>query len=526
MNPSSYRNIFSRKETVYLLVIFLLGCALRLHNLGSHGLWPDEIFTMEVASDKWDYDPGPDPVGLGPEIDVNTIREDYTKRPYFQPVTVIHNTHHYEMSHPPLYYITVNLFLAAFGVSEFVVRIPSAVFGSLTIPFLFLLGRRLHGSSLGLMGAAIFAFSPFQIYYAQAARMYSLVVFLAVVSTWLLVDLSFRRREGRNWSSWPLWLTYIGVSTAGIYTQYIYVFIFGVHLAYVIVRHSHDRKFLARWFLGIGISFFIFLPWLLTTLRIGRDPMGGVNWLVGRWPIIKMIKSTVYGLMGFVWVHTLLPVKFLWFWFILTAIGVISVWNKRELWILPFWLVFSPICFVLIDIVLGTHASSQDRYLIMSAPPLYLLLGLALIRMPKGAVAFLLAGAVFVQLMIGGYWTSEGKIRKHLEYKEAATEINATSQNENLLIMVSRHKEQPLTMAYYLLKPETIETIYTSDINKIDLSPLSQREESSKNVTIVVTYDQKLFDPQSVLRQFPSLKLVAVRPYKGLYVFRFRRETI
>jgi|SRR5579859_1172703 len=83
-----------------------------------------------------------------------------------------------------------------FGHSEFMVRLPSALFGAATVPVVYMLLRRLSGAFAGLMAAGLLAFHDFHVSYSQEARSYSLVVFMLCLS-WLaltrLVESDSRR---------------------------------------------------------------------------------------------------------------------------------------------------------------------------------------------------------------------------------------------------------------------------------------------------------------------------------------------
>ena len=84
---------------------------------------------------------------------------------------------------PPLYYSVLHGWLR-FGDSEAALRIPSMVFGVLTIPLVYALGRTIRDHRLGLVAALLFAISPFQVWYSQEARGYSLVTLGATSAMW------------------------------------------------------------------------------------------------------------------------------------------------------------------------------------------------------------------------------------------------------------------------------------------------------------------------------------------------------
>ena len=61
---------------------------------------------------------------------------------------------------PPLYHLVLWLTIRAFGHSEFAVRLPSLIAGTLIIPALYELGRELYDRRTGLIAAGFAAVSP------------------------------------------------------------------------------------------------------------------------------------------------------------------------------------------------------------------------------------------------------------------------------------------------------------------------------------------------------------------------------
>jgi mannosyltransferase len=143
------------------LVVFitLAGIFLRLFLLDTKGMWLDETFSVWMASHS-----------IG-EILQWIVKID---------------------QHPPLYYFLLHYWIELNGNTPYDARLLSVLFGAGAIPMIYLIGKRLSGAMVGLAAAAILAFSPFHIYYAQETRMYTLLMFNAAVAiyslVWLLTD--------------------------------------------------------------------------------------------------------------------------------------------------------------------------------------------------------------------------------------------------------------------------------------------------------------------------------------------------
>jgi mannosyltransferase len=147
-----------------LIIITLIGGALRVFLLANKGLELEEIFSMWLANHnvadmlQW------------------IARIDY---------------------HPPLYYLLLHYWIKFNGVNPSDLRMLSALFGTATIPIIYLIGKRISGVLVGLTAAVILALSPFNIRFAQEARMYTLLMFNAALAIYALVRLLTDSRSTR-----------------------------------------------------------------------------------------------------------------------------------------------------------------------------------------------------------------------------------------------------------------------------------------------------------------------------------------
>ena len=99
--------------------------------------------------------------------------------------------------HPPLYYLLLHYWIGLEGDGPGAVRLLSAIFGTATIPIIYLIGKRLSGKAMGAAAAVLLAFSPFNIRFAQDARMYTLLAFNAAVAIYTLARLLTDPRSAR-----------------------------------------------------------------------------------------------------------------------------------------------------------------------------------------------------------------------------------------------------------------------------------------------------------------------------------------
>jgi mannosyltransferase len=145
-------------------IITLVGGFLRVLLLGTKGMWLDETFSVWLAGHTI------------PDILHWIVRVD---------------------QHPPLYYLLLHFWIAHYGDTAYYARLFSVLFGTITIPVIFLIGKRISGMVVGLAAAVLLALSPFNIYFAQETRMYTFLMFNAAVAIYALVRLLTDERSLR-----------------------------------------------------------------------------------------------------------------------------------------------------------------------------------------------------------------------------------------------------------------------------------------------------------------------------------------
>lgn len=88
----------------------------------------------------------------------------------------------YRATQPPLHNLLMYAWVSVFGDSILSVRTPALLFGLGAIPLTYSLAARFRGRSAGLVAAGIMALSPNAIWWSQAARSYSMGIFLAALT--------------------------------------------------------------------------------------------------------------------------------------------------------------------------------------------------------------------------------------------------------------------------------------------------------------------------------------------------------
>ena len=167
---------------------------------------------------------------------------------------------------PPLYYLLLKGWVLVAGASEFSLRFLSLLFSVTAVALVYALGKAILSANAGAVAALVAAINPWYIWHAQDARMYSLLLALSLLSTYLL--LRWLRRPAPN--RVPLLLALSAACVAALYTHYLAAALFVYHFGLVLLQGqcgrswSPLRQYLARVAMPAAL---LYLPWLPVVFR-------------------------------------------------------------------------------------------------------------------------------------------------------------------------------------------------------------------------------------------------------------------
>ena len=212
------------------MAVALLAFGMRVYHLDWQPLWWDEGFS--IATTVGDL-----------RARIRIAREDT-----YQP-----------LSYWPL------MVMALSGQDPFHMRFPSALYGTLAVPLLGVLGWRIAGRGPGLLAASLLAVAPLALYHSQEARMYGLAPLVALLAWHSLVSGIQRTPRpvhdlGRLG---PFRWQYPATLALAYATHYYMVFLPLVHLGYLLLQAEGRRiRILKPWARCIAISGLVTLPWV------------------------------------------------------------------------------------------------------------------------------------------------------------------------------------------------------------------------------------------------------------------------
>lgn len=221
-------------ERLMAQALALVAFALRTFHLGEQSLWYDEAHSLLLSQRSL------------PSIIQATARDTM----------------------PPLHYLLLHFWGLA-GGGDFYMRFPSALSSALCAPLVYLIGRRLFSAKVGVAAAGITALSPFQVYFGQEARMYSLLGALSLLCAVSLIKAGEGARSAKGW-----WAVYAASGAMVLYTHGLAgltVLSLALAAALYFSRTPGYSKRLALW---SAVALGLFAPWGLVLAQQSARVLG------------------------------------------------------------------------------------------------------------------------------------------------------------------------------------------------------------------------------------------------------------
>ena len=218
-----------RQHLGVLLPLLLVYLALACYRIDSQSLWADEVLSV------WDA----------------ASPERFLKK-----------------THGPLYFALLHVWMQV-GTSEQILRALSLLMGAVALCLFYATSVTLVSQRVTLVGTALFATSPFLIWYSQEVRY---ITFMLAIS--LLAMYSFQRLSARGRLGW--WLVYgsaVTLAIATFVTNVVLPLVQGLYLMWSSAR----RPLLRKWVVCQVLIGMLFMWWIGGSLlqRILVEATGG-----------------------------------------------------------------------------------------------------------------------------------------------------------------------------------------------------------------------------------------------------------
>ncbi|MCB9076818.1 MAG: glycosyltransferase family 39 protein [Anaerolineaceae bacterium] len=356
----------------------------------------------------------------------------------------------------PLYFLLLRPWRNLMGDSEFALRFPSAVFGTLMIPLGYILARQFGFSRRsGLLVSLLLTTSPYLIWYGQEAKMYAIV--LAVVTLAMIAYL----RALAGGGAWG-WVVFVWATSLSFYLHILSPLMLGVYGAVALIRWADVRRHWLAWTISMVCLTLPYLPlvvWQLPVLLKGGNlghpfyPLrqeinillqlysGGLIRSLGIMPVLLFVFSFLCGL------------------FVINPRTVAEGLTLSRRLILAGWVLIPALAIYGISLRIPIF---EDRYLIYITPAFYLVvvLGLVLVRHHSRWLAALGLGLILVVNVIGIWQQQRQPIKADFR---AAAEYLIEQPRRPATIMIHMPYLQYTFNYYYPYEYQLLEGLWTND---------------------------------------------------------------
>lgn len=384
-----------------------------------------------------------------------------------------------------LYFVTLRPWFNLVGTSEFALRLPSAMAGMLTVLLTWQVARRLlpllpfmpdRGAQaemadapegairtaslpvIAWLAAVLMALNPYQLWYAQEGKMYTVITMLVLLATWWWL-------QGITRGGWRPWLAYLITVSLAMYTHLLLILLFPVHFAWFWLawpQSRHHWRGYALALVGLTLPYLpmVWWQWALLTNGVKRT---GFSFT----PPLEMARTLLYnhsrGFMppeDLVW---LIPIFFLGAAGLALGLGEIAAQDdvpRADLSLSPLptlhlaaWRRWALLLSWIVLPVVGIYALSlrqpifTDRYVIWIAPAVMMLvaLGVVVVRRYAWVLGQVLAAGLLIYVAV--FWLYAGWQQKSEYTKyDLRAGVNYVAERrtpESLLILQIPHMEWP-----------------------------------------------------------------------------------
>ena len=486
-------NCAGKKVLIILILILIVGSILRFYGLANQSLWNDELSSWVRSS----------------HGNLSAVMEKGV----------------YTDVHPPGYQLLLYFVEKYIGDSEAILRLPSALSGSLAILVIFLTGTRLYSHKEGLIAAVLMAVLWCPIYYSQEARSYSMLLLFTSMATYFWISLL----QAINTKTKPSYYSIIGYIISSIIASYLHYFgpyliaLQAIATAMLAIRKHKAFGYVILLYLPILLAY---MPWMPTMYKhLNQGPI----WIGPPGHITKSFTGYLRFLFNqsmMIYIFALLMYCFL---FLQSLNNILKFKKYKALetvllspgMLLILWLVV-PFVGVYIKSVISAPVLTF-RNLIISLPAAYLLLARSITQLPfglknKSILTCILATLFLAHLMFHmDYYSKPHK----QQFREAVAFVAEKNHIFKDSLIIGYCHYGPAYLDYYFEKKGSDRrvNILAGQKSDIPLVVKALRSENPRYVWYIRAH--KIPDAQFMNFLVNNLKCIRQKKFLGAYVWLF-----
>lgn len=486
--PSSFSDILkSSKATRWaLLVITWVAFLLRVTHLDTQSLWRDEVDVIRFSS------------GAIHHLIANLSGAG-------------HNG--------PLFFLLLRPWRALTGDSEFALRYPSALLGTLAaVPLGYVLARQLGFSRrAGLLLAILLTTSSYLVWYGQEAKMYTWL--LAVVTLAFIAYLKALTGSQARW-----WIVFVASTSISFYLHILSPLMLVVYACVALLHHAHWRRRWRAWLISMACLTLPYVPLAVWQIDLFVDGYTrGLPFTPFHRQFSVLLQLYTSGTLGFLGLIAVIPFAFLFYCGLFLPARRDKVENltptKRLL--LAAWVFLPPLMVYVVSLRAPVF---EHRYLIYITPAFYLItvLGLILLRPYSRLIAGLCLG-LMLSINLMNIWQQQRRPVK-ADFRAAAKYLSVQPAPPSTIMVQTPYLQYTLNY-YYAQNYNLLDGIWT---NGGMTEPVLDAEMTRLTAGLadlwLVASEEELWDERHMVRAWldKNADLVTEASFEGVEVYHYQ----
>lgn len=373
----------------------------------------------------------------------------------------------YGENNPPLHFFFLHYWIKAFGISTFSVRIPSLIFSTCTVYFIYKIGQSFFNYRIALIASLLFTFSNYHVVFSHEARVYPLFALLTSISMFYFLKICNKDSSFKNY------LYLLIVNSLLLYSHYLGFFVIFIQVLTTLLL-KETRPLWKKNALYLGALFITYIPYLHILIIRFLESTSRSNWVKP--------PSGVASLYNMLWQFSNQPLTT-----VVSIVILISALTKyivkkdfkiksTNTVIITLWFVFPFLFMFFISFWISIFL---DRYLIFVSLGFYLVLSICCTYIFSQVKYNLILPSILVLLF---FFTFNPKVDNKRHVKEAVEKVKELKDNRTMVLIC------PLPFIYnfaYYYNPE----IFKKITNEAPYYQATQNLMEQQNIYLVNNLD-------------------------------------
>lgn len=392
--------------------------------------------------------------------------------------------------HVPLYHLLLHFWQVVFGPSIEVARRMSLLFFILSIPVVYLLARRILSINWSLLVVVLYSFSPFTNWYANEARMYTLLLLMTTLSLYFFTKIiDSRGKKG--------WLGYVITAVIGVYSHYFFLLNLLTQGIYYLFTRKRFAKGTFLKFAGLAALLIVeLIPWFLYFKSQGSASNTSPNLQVpSSIDFVNVLSQFLFGFQNDA-LNTILVSP----WPLLVIVALMFVKDGQKITPKVGLMLSATLLPIIIAYVVSYTVTPLfvSRYMIACIPPL-LIAGVWFISHYRRFLAVGISGLLLLALIgtsFHQYRSASTPVKE--DYKAAAALISSQADSSDVVVLSAPFTVYPFN--YYYQGSARVMTLPLWDRTKPGAIPaynasnletqVKQLNKDHQYVYLLLSYDQ------------------------------------